>query len=107
MQPLRDLGRGIAAAFGAPRVRVLLTMTATLIGTASVVYRWVEGWSWLDATYFAVVTISTVGYGDLSPQTASGKLFTIVYVLCGLGLFVATATAIADSIVSRVDEDEK
>lgn len=104
MTPLRDLSHGLQAAFGDGRVRLLLSMTAVLIALASVFYHWVEGWDFLDAAYFSVITIATVGYGDLTPQTALGKLFTIFYVLCGLGLFVATATAIADRIVSRGDQ---
>ncbi len=109
MIPFRNLVAGIRAAFSDERVRILLAMTAILITGASVFYRWVEGWGWLDSVYFSVITIATVGYGDFSPQTALGKLFTIFYVLCGLGLFVATATAIADRIVSRADqiEDDK
>lgn len=105
MRAFRDLGGGIRAAFSDQRVRILLAMTAILIAGASVVYRWAEGWSWLDSVYFSVITIATVGYGDFSPHTALGKLFTIFYVLCGLGLFVATATAIADRIVSRADQN--
>lgn len=107
MTPLRDLGGGLRAAFGDPRVRVLLAITGVLIGCASVFYRWAEGWSWLDSVYFSVITIATVGYGDLAPKTAPGKLFTIVYVLCGLGVFVATATAIADRIVARANPDNR
>lgn len=109
MTPIRDLWAGIRAAFGEQSVRILLAMTAILIGTASIFYRWVEGWTWLDSVYFSVITISTVGYGDFAPQTALGKLFTIFYVLCGLGLFVATATAIADSIIARAgrNKDER
>lgn len=49
-------------------------------------YARVEGWSALDALYFSVITLTTVGYGDLAPQTPAGKLFTILYVLVGLGL---------------------
>lgn len=101
MQPLRNLVGGFRAAFGDPTVRVLLATTAALISVASTVYHWVEGWGWLDALYFSVITISTVGYGDFSPQTAIGKGFTIFYILVGLGLFVACATAIADSIIAR------
>ncbi|MFV0408742.1 MAG: potassium channel family protein [Paracoccus sp. (in: a-proteobacteria)] len=105
---LKDIGAGIGSAFSSLRVRILLAVTASLIGIASVFYHWAEGWSWLDSFYFSVITISTVGYGDFSPQTAIGKLFTSVYVLCGLGIFVTTATAIGDSIASRarIHEDE-
>ena len=100
----RDLGAGLTAAFSSRRVRVLLALTAMLIGIASVFYHLVEGWGWIDSFYFSVITISTVGYGDFAPQTAIGKLFTSFYVLCGLGLFVTLATSIGDRIVQRARE---
>ncbi len=107
-RPIRDIGGGvrdilggIKHAFSSSQVQFLAALTALLIATASVFYHLVEGWGWIDAFYFSVITISTVGYGDFAPQTDIGKLFTSVYVLCGLGLFVTTATAIGDSIVTR------
>ena len=106
MNPVNELGRGIRAAFSDTRVRALLALTACLIGGASVFYHWAEGWGWLDSVYFSVITIATVGYGDFSPHTAIGKVFTIFYVLSGLGLFVATVTAIADQIVARADRGQ-
>ncbi len=54
-------------------------------------YPWAEGWSVLDALDFSVATMSTVGYGDLSPQTDIGKIFTIGYLILGTGTFVAMA----------------
>lgn len=101
MHAIIELGLGLRAAFSDTRVRLLMILTATLIGVASAAFRWAEGWSWLDSIYFSVITISTVGYGDIAPRTDAGKIITICYVLCGLGLFVATATAIADRIISR------
>ena len=92
---------GIAAALRGARVRLLLGLTGTLILLASLVYRWLEGWSWLDALFFSVVTISTVGYGDLVPQTAAGKIFTILYIFSGIGLFVAAAGAMAETLIQR------
>nr|WP_286193752.1 potassium channel family protein [Tropicibacter sp. R16_0] len=71
---------------------------------ASVFYRLVEGWSWLDSIYFSVVTISTVGFGDFSPETAAGKIFTMFYILVGLGIFVAAATTIANTILKQSDD---
>lgn len=96
------LGRllhGLSAAFGDARVQGLLALTFGLIFVASCFYWYVEGWSLLDSVYFSVITIATVGYGDFSPQTAAGKIFTMIYVLCGLGIFVAAASAIAENII--------
>ncbi|WP_346910625.1 potassium channel family protein [uncultured Roseibium sp.] len=58
-------------------------------------YHRVEGWSLFDSLYFCVITLATVGYGDYSPKTDVGKLFTMAYVFVGIGLFVGVATAIA------------
>lgn len=66
--------------------RVLLGITAVTIGIGTVVYRLVEHMSWLDAYYLSVVTLTTVGYGDLSPQTAFGKVFTTFYIFSGVGI---------------------
>lgn len=104
--PFRDLWLGIFTAFSSRRVRLLIILTAVVIGMASTFYYLVEGWGWVDAIYFSVITISTVGYGDFAPVTVPGKIFTSFYVLSGLGLFVATATAIGDSIISRGDKDQ-
>jgi voltage-gated potassium channel Kch len=40
----------------------------------------------LDALYFTIITLTTVGYGDLAPQTDPGKIFTMVYIFVGLSL---------------------
>jgi hypothetical protein len=101
---LKRLWRGLAAAFADERVRGLVALAAALIAVASLFYWYVEGWSLLDAVYFSVITIATVGYGDFAPQTAWGKVFTIFYVCCGLGIFVAAATSVADSILRRDDK---
>jgi voltage-gated potassium channel len=51
-----------------------------------VVYHFVEHLSWLNAYYFSVITLATVGYGDITPHTAAGKIFTTFYVLLGVGI---------------------
>jgi hypothetical protein len=52
-------------------------------------YHLVEGWSWLDSAYFCVVSLATVGYGDLSPDTPLARLFTIIYLVNGIGILLA------------------
>lgn len=68
------------------QTRGAIYLAAMIISGGTVFYRVVEGWAWLDAFYFTVITLTTVGYGDLSPQTPLGKLFTVAYLLLGLGL---------------------
>lgn len=45
-----------------------------------------DPWNCLDSLYFSVVTVSTVGYGDLVPSTDLGKWFAILYMLVGIAL---------------------
>ena len=69
-----------------PDVQAVAMLAGALILVATVFYRLVEGWSLLDSAYFSVVTIATIGYGDLVPHTALGKIFTIAYVFSGIGI---------------------
>jgi len=71
----------------------LLAAVAIVSGTGF--YSLVEGFRILDAFYFSVVTLTTVGYGDFAPQTDVGKLFTAVYALVGIGILLALITTIA------------
>jgi potassium channel subfamily K len=50
-----------------------------------------EGWTAIDCVYFSVCTLTTVGYGDLYPETQDGKLFTCFYVYFGIGIISACA----------------
>lgn len=61
-------------------------MAVGLMAVGTVAYRLLEDWSWVDALYFSVVAITTVGFGDITPSTDGSKLFTIVYILAGISL---------------------
>lgn len=49
-----------------------------------------EGWSYDDAVYWAVVTITTVGFGDIHPESSGGKVFTILFAIFGV-FYVSSA----------------
>ena len=73
-----------------------------LIGT--IFYSVVEGWRLLDSLYFCVVTLTTVGLGDFTPQTDLGKVFTIFYVLAGISVILAFANAVLQGAAARERE---
>ncbi len=66
--------------------RILAASAIGLVLGATVVYRLLEDWSWVDSLYFSVVAVTTVGFGDISPSTDASKLFTVVYVLGGISI---------------------
>jgi len=107
MRLIRTIYYGLRDVWGDARVRGLLMFAFSMIALATLTFRLLEGWSLLDAAFFAVVTISTVGYGELVPQTVAGKLFAMFYILVGLGVFVAAASAVADALMRRREQDEE
>jgi len=68
--------------------RDLLYTTSLILLIGTVAYHFIEGWSYIDSLYFSVVTLTTIGFGDFSPQTDLGKLFTIVYIIMGIGIIL-------------------
>jgi voltage-gated potassium channel len=54
-------------------------------GTAG--YVLIEGWSPWDAFYMTVITVTTVGYGEVHPLSFAGRVFTVVILLTGVGAF--------------------
>jgi hypothetical protein len=65
-----------------------------IIGVGAALFHWLQGWSWLDAFYFVVITLTTIGYGDFSPTTPATKLITIFYGLNGIILLLMLFDAI-------------
>ena len=62
-------------------------------------YRWIEGWSFFDSLYMTVITLATVGYGEIHPLTPVGRLFTIVLILLGVGALTYAVTAATAFVV--------
>lgn len=67
----------------------------------AVFYHYVEDLKWLDAFYFTTITLATVGYGDIVPTTDAGKLFTIFYVIIGIGILATFANLLIKQAVAK------
>jgi hypothetical protein len=81
-----------------PQFVSLALLAAVAIVSGTGFYTLVEGLRFVDAFYFSVITLTTVGYGDFAPQTDVGKLFTAVYVLFGVGILLAFVTTVAAKV---------
>lgn len=100
--------KAIVRSWRVPLFRASFALAILILLSGTLFYHSVEGWSWIDAMYFSVTTISTVGLGDLSPQTDFGKLFTIIYIFVGVGVFVSLFAQFARALLKvEGDTEEK
>lgn len=84
------------------RILALVGLVVLCIALGTVFFRHVEGWSWLDSYFFTVVTLSTVGYGNLVPATVAGKIGTTVLIFFGIGVVAAAIQQLGQfAIVSQ------
>ncbi len=69
------------------RLRVLIAVVILIIGGGTLGYMLIEGWSLLDSLYMTVITITTIGYGEVHSLDAdpTGRLFTIILIIVGVG----------------------
>lgn len=72
--------------------RLIATLLICLVAFSTVFFHYVEHWNWLDSYYFTIVTVATVGYGDFTPHTDTGKIAATLLILFGIGLFGAFAS---------------
>lgn len=84
-----------------PEFRALCVTMTVLLSGGTIFYVRAEGWSVIDSLYFCVMTMATVGYGDLTPSTGLSKVFTMVYSLLSIGVFVAVVSRLAASMLEK------
>lgn len=82
------------------RLRVVLVLVMILIASGTTGYMLLEGWSLHDALYMTVITLSTVGYGEVRPLTPPGELFTILMIFGGVGVLAYSFSTVTDYIVA-------
>ncbi len=88
--------------------RFLFLFILVLLISATLFYTKIEGWSVIDALYFSVMTMSTVGYGDLTPTTDMSKVFTIIYTCLSIGSFVSfTAKTVQIVLTNHNNKKER
>ena len=75
----------------------LILLIIVAIGSAG--YMSIEGWSFFDSLYMTVITITTVGYGEIRDVSEAGRLFTIFLIFSGMGIIAYIVGLTAQGMV--------
>src|SRR6266699_2783121 len=81
------------------RIRGMLVAVGVAIAAGTLGFHLLEGWSIVDSFYVAAQTVTTVGYGDLTPATLKGRFFATIFMLAAVGVVLYALTAMVQSVV--------
>jgi len=82
------------------RLRWALGAIVGLVVAATVAYVVIEEYSWLDALYMTVITLGTIGYGEVEPLTSTGRFLTIGVIISGFVTLVYMASTLTELFAS-------
>ena len=89
------------------RIAAILTLTAVVLGGAAQYAAETEFETLWDGIWWAVVTVTTVGYGDLTPKTVGGRVVGIVLMFVGISFLSLLTAAIASKFVKQERSEER
>ena len=89
--------------------RLLAAISILYIGIGAAAMMYLESFSFVNSLYFSVVSLTTVGYGDYTPDTIAGKFFVMGYLIVGIGIIAALANNILRNAIARrvINDAEK
>jgi hypothetical protein len=86
------------------RLKIHLAIFTALLSLGIIGFMFFENMSLTNAIYFSIVTMATVGYGDIHPQTEIGKILALIIIIGGVGTFLGAIASITDLFVNRREE---
>lgn len=89
------------------RLRIYLALLGAVILLGTFGFMGLEGRSLEDAFYFTIVTIATVGYGDIAPATPLGKALAIVLIITGVGTFLGVFANGTEVVLNRREQAKR
>ena len=87
--------RALRAIWRDPDSRNIVVAAGMLLAAGTLIFAIIEDLSLIDGFYFSFITLSTIGYGDISPATDIGKIVAVIYGIAGLGIIAALISSIA------------
>jgi len=79
----------------ASRIRIAGVSIVSVLCLGSLGFVWLENYTWIEAIYMTVITVSTVGFGEVRPLSEEGMMFTALLVVSSLGTFTFAVTAVS------------
>ena len=70
------------------QIIISVSLSVVLVIFGSLGYVLIEGWSFFDALYMTVITLATVGYGEVHLVSTEGRMFTVVLIILGVGYYL-------------------
>lgn len=83
------------------KIYLAVTLLIVTLAVGIFGYRWIADYSWVDALYMTVITITTVGFGEVMPLTPEAKIFTIILILLSVVIVGFAISVISEYIISR------
>lgn len=87
------------------RLKLFLFLFVSVMLMGTVVFSYLENIDLLDAFYFSIVTVATVGYGDISPRSVGGKILAVGLIVTGVGTFLEVIAGITQVMLKRRDKE--
>src|SRR5271157_2636870 len=81
------------------KLTLFILFTVLIVGTLG--FYFIEDWSLIDSFYTTITTVATVGYGDFTPKTTEGKIFTVIIIIFGVGTMLYSFSQVTESIVEN------
>jgi hypothetical protein len=86
-------------------INLIIFLAVLIFGT--IVFMFMENRSFVDAFYYIIVTMATVGYGDIVPTTPAGKIMAIVLIITGVGTFLGVVANATEMMLSRREKQAR